>query len=138
MTPRYLYRSQEITARSCRVPLVTGPPVRWRAKRDYLLECVLHSVLAATAVFAFTGVVRAADIGTAFTYQGSLEKPAGSPVTGTCDFRFGLWNAAAGGNQVGSSPQTVSPVDVAGGVFTVTLDNKRRPFDAKPCRLARL
>ena len=46
---------------------------------------------------------RAADIGTAFTYQGFLEKPAGTPVNDTCDFRFGLWDAAAGGNQKGNS-----------------------------------
>lgn len=65
---------------------------------------------------------QAADLGTTFTYQGSLEKPAGTPVTGTCDFRFGLWNAAAGGNQQGASPQTASGVDVNAGVFTVSLD----------------
>ena len=70
---------------------------------------------------------RAADIGTAFTYQGRLEKPAGTPVTNTCDFRFGLWDAAAGGGLVppgapAANPMTVSAVAVSDGVFTATMD----------------
>lgn len=69
----------------------------------------------------FAVVAHAADIGTAFTYQGSLENGSG-PVTDNCDFRFGLWDAAAGGNQVGNSPQSVNFVVVADGVFTVTMD----------------
>jgi len=68
---------------------------------------------------AAAGTTRALDIGTAFTYQGSLEKPAGMPVTDTCDFRFGLWDAPTGGNQKGTSPQTQTAVAVVGGVFTV-------------------
>jgi hypothetical protein len=51
---------------------------------------------------------RAADIGTAFTYQGSLEKPAGTPVgwkmAEYCDFEFTLWDDADAGapdNQIG-------------------------------------
>ncbi len=76
-----------------------------------------------TSVFPLIAVeARAADLGTAFTYQGSLEKPPGTPVNDTCDFRFGLWDAAAGGNQQGASPQTVLGVSVSAGVFTVPLD----------------
>ena len=66
---------------------------------------------------------RAGDLGTAFTYQGSLENPPGTPVTDTCDFRFGLFDAATGGVQRGTSPQTKTGVGVASGVFVVeTLD----------------
>jgi len=61
---------------------------------------------------------RAADIGTAFTYQGFLEKPAGVPVTSTCDFKFSLWDALAGPSQIGAT-QTVTGVTVSRGVFTV-------------------
>jgi hypothetical protein len=63
-------------------------------------------------------------LGTAFTYQGYLEKPAGTPVDGvSCDFRFGLWDAAGpGGDEKGDSPQTVSAVDVDNGIFVVTID----------------
>ena len=50
------------------------------------------------ASFFTAAGARAAEVGTAFTYQGSLEKPPGTPVTDACDFRFGLWDAAAGGN----------------------------------------
>lgn len=64
---------------------------------------------------------RAADIGTAFTYQGHLED-GGGPMTDTCDFRFGLWDAVVAGNQKGTSPQTVLAVAVTAGVFTATMD----------------
>ena len=74
--------------------------------------------IAATALM-LASAGRAADIGTAFTYQGSLENGSG-PVTDTCDFRFGLWDAAAGGNQQGVSPQTKIGVAVTAGVFTVS------------------
>lgn len=63
----------------------------------------------------------AAEIGTAFTYQGYLEKPAGTPLTDTCDFEFSLWDDADPSppeNQIGST-QVVSGVVVSGGVFTV-------------------
>jgi hypothetical protein len=61
------------------------------------------------------------DIGTAFRYQGTLENGSG-PVTDTCDFRFGLWDAGADGNQVGTSPQIVIGVAVENGVFTTPID----------------
>jgi hypothetical protein len=77
---------------------------------------------ACAAVFLFSAsALRAADVGTAFTYQGTLENGSG-PVTDTCDFRFGLWNDSAAGAQVGGSPQTVGAVDVISGSFTVALD----------------
>lgn len=66
-------------------------------------------------------IVRAADIGSAFTNQGQL-KQSGNPVSATCDFRFGLWDAAAGGNPVGSSPQTLPTVGVDDGLFSVVID----------------
>jgi len=62
-----------------------------------------------------------ANMGTAFTYQGFLENAMG-PVTDTCDFRFGLWDAPAGGNQKGNSPQTATLVGVENGVFTTPID----------------
>ncbi len=82
---------------------------------------VRELALAALMMVA-TASSRAADVGTAFTYQGSLEKPAGTPIDDTCDFRFGLWDDLGDGMQVGDSPQTVSGVGVSGGLFTVLLD----------------
>jgi len=72
-------------------------------------------------LFLTNAFVPAADLGTAFTYQGNLIKN-GVAVTDTCDFRFGLWDAAAGGNQQGNSPQTVNVVPVTDGVFTTPID----------------
>ncbi|MGB2986652.1 MAG: tail fiber domain-containing protein [Phycisphaerae bacterium] len=58
-------------------------------------------------------------MGTAFTYQGQLNKD-GSPVTDTCDFEFSLWDDATDGTQKGSTvPATTSVED---GLFTVELD----------------
>lgn len=58
--------------------------------------------------------------GTAFTYQGQL-KDLGVPVDGQVDFIFGLWDALASGNPVGSSVELLD-VDVVDGLFTVQLD----------------
>jgi len=61
-----------------------------------------------------------APLGTSFTYQGQL-KQGGSPVSGTCDFQFSLWDAASGGAQVGST-QTIAGVTLDAGYFSATLD----------------
>jgi hypothetical protein len=61
-----------------------------------------------------------APLGTTFTYQGQLQQD-GSPVNGTCDLQFGLFDSATGGNQIGIT-QNVSPAPVTGGLFTVQLD----------------
>jgi len=81
------------------------------------LHIAVLSLAAATGV-SFQAFVHAADIGTAFTYQGSLED-GGGPVTGTCDFRFQMYDAAAGGNLTGTNPQDKTGVAVNAGVFTV-------------------
>lgn len=59
-------------------------------------------------------------LGTEFTYQGNLES-SGSPVDGTADFQFKLFNASSAGSQIGST-QSVNNVTVIDGGFTVTLD----------------
>lgn len=61
-----------------------------------------------------------APIGNAFTYQGQLTDTSG-PVTGNCDFQFGLWDALSGGAQVGTTLGQ-SNVAVSEGLFTVQLD----------------
>ena len=46
-------------------------------------------------------------IGTDFTYQGPRLNNAGSPITGTVDLQFSLWDAAvSGGTQQGLQPIT--------------------------------
>lgn len=61
-------------------------------------------------------------MGTAFNYQGFLEKPAGTPLTDTCDFRFYLIDAPMAGNIVGNSPQVATGVSVTSGNFSVEID----------------
>jgi hypothetical protein len=65
--------------------------------------------------------VLAAPAGTAFTYQGLLKNASG-PVTGACNFQFSLWDSlAAGTGQVGGT-LTLNNVQVANGLFVVSLD----------------
>ncbi|HEY77479.1 MAG TPA: hypothetical protein G4O00_15085 [Thermoflexia bacterium] len=66
------------------------------------------------------GVSAQAAIGTAFTYQGRLQKN-GNPVNDTCDFQFALFDAVSGGNQVGAT-LTKTGISVSEGLFTVELD----------------
>src|SRR5688572_28715495 len=58
--------------------------------------------------------------GTVFTYQGQLDN-GGSPANGPHDFLFHLFDAAAGGLQIGSTV-CVDNVSIIDGVFTVELD----------------
>ncbi len=70
---------------------------------------------------AFTNpAVAQTPLGTAFTYQGKLDQ-SGSPLNGTADLQFTLWDAATLGNQVGAMEQ-VSNVTVADGRFTASID----------------
>jgi hypothetical protein len=72
---------------------------------------------------AFDGPRQPQSIGTAFTYQGKIEKD-GAPLTGTADLRFSLWNhptSTNGGNRTGS-PLTRSAVPVTDGLFTTSID----------------
>ncbi|MBN2375342.1 MAG: hypothetical protein JXD22_03000 [Sedimentisphaerales bacterium] len=66
------------------------------------------------------GIINAAPMGTAFTYQGRLTD-AGSPATASYDFRFRLYDALTAGTQVGS---TITELGVPAneGYFKVELD----------------
>ncbi len=83
-----------------------------------------------------SSAAHAADIGTALSYSGVLEKPEGTPVTDTCDLRFGLWNAASGGALVVVTPPAENPaertgVDVVDGEFRTTVDYGAGVFDGQ-------
>lgn len=75
-------------------------------------------VAAAPGFFALTHSVSAQM--TAFTYQGSL-KDGVNPASGNYDFEFALYDALSGGTQLGST-LTQSGVNVANGIFSVSLD----------------
>jgi hypothetical protein len=70
-----------------------------------------------------------APAGTAFTYQGYLED-GGAPADGLYDFEFELYDDPVTGSQIGST-LALENVDVADGVFTVTLDFGDQ-FDGTP------
>ncbi len=59
-------------------------------------------------------------IGTVFTFQGQL-RDGGVPLTGEFDFQFRLFDAPAGGTQVGTTV-SVADLPVVQGVFTTPLD----------------
>lgn len=78
---------------------------------------VLTAILAAGMAVATANAV---PLTPAFTYQGEIVK-GGNLVTGTADLRFTLWDAAAGGSQIGGLLSR-NNVNVSNGVFTVSLD----------------
>lgn len=81
----------------------------------------LFLLSAAIAVLAgLSNPVRAAPVGTAFTYQGEL-RVGGSPADASFDMEFRLYDAEAAGNQIGPvvGRTGVAAVD---GLFSVSLD----------------
>src|SRR5262245_42439320 len=87
-----------------------------------------HGVLVSGFISFFPSIGWAADIGTAITYQGHLERHLGTPVTDTCNFHFILWDAATGGNTMGNT-MFVNSVSVIDGTFTTTPDFGPWAFD---------
>lgn len=79
-------------------------------------------LIAMFAVMVLGGVPHAfaQPLDSSFTYQGRLNV-SGAPVSGTYDVRFRLYNAAAGGAQVGATLCSDN-VAIADGAFTVRLD----------------
>ncbi|HEX9962391.1 MAG TPA: hypothetical protein VGB00_15760, partial [Pyrinomonadaceae bacterium] len=63
----------------------------------------------------------------AFVYQGKLQD-GGVAANGTYQFEFRLFDAAAGGNQIGSAISNL-PATVTGGIFAVNLDFGASSFD---------
>jgi len=73
-----------------------------------------------TLLALLAGIHHAAAQGMAFTYQGQLGD-SGSPANGSYDLQFELFDAAAGGHQVGNTV-TNPAVGVTNGLFNTTLD----------------
>lgn len=82
----------------------------------------------ACAMFMTTHAhARPTALGTAFNYQGQL-KLSGSPVNGTADFQFTLWDALSGGAQV-AGPIAVNSITLANGQITAPIDFGSNVFD---------
>jgi len=73
-----------------------------------------------TVAWLVTGAALAAPLGTDFTYQGILAD-SGVPADGVFDFRFGLWNASSGGDEVATAVE-VGDINVTDGRVSVQLD----------------
>ncbi len=82
-----------------------------------MLRRVLMMTVAGTAMALAS--VSAAQVGTAMTYQGRMEKD-GQLYTGPAEVRLSVWNAASAGVQLGAT-QTIA-TSVAGGLFNVEFD----------------
>ncbi|RME98821.1 MAG: hypothetical protein D6768_16440 [Chloroflexi bacterium] len=85
-------------------------------KRNYLSNLMLQLGL---LLLTFPLVVQAQS-STAFSYQGRLRSGT-EYVTGTCSFDFSLFDAAAGGNQLGTTVSKTG-ISVTDGYFSVMLD----------------
>jgi hypothetical protein len=75
--------------------------------------------------------------GTVFTYQGRLSQN-GVPFTGTAEIAPTLWDAASGGNPVGTNNPVTLLVTVSNGLFTASLDFGASPFTAGAARWLQL
>jgi hypothetical protein len=79
-----------------------------------------HALMTALGLALVSAAGAQTPLGTSFTYQGRLTD-GGGPATGSYDFQIILYDAAAGGAQVGPI-LTRDNVAVADGLFTVSLD----------------
>ena len=59
----------------------------------------------------------------AFTYQGYVTDETGAPLNDLCDIRFSLWDAASGGNQIGTNDDNNANVQIANGYFTASVND---------------
>ena len=58
---------------------------------------------------------------TAFSVQGRVNNPNGTPANGPHDVKFDVWSAGSGGTHI-AGPYAVANVDVNSGVFSTTVD----------------
>jgi hypothetical protein len=71
-------------------------------------------------------------VGTAFTYQGTLEV-SNAPANGSYDLRFDVYDSAGGPTPIaGSTPILIDNLAISSGVFTVQLDFGNAVFIGGP------
>lgn len=81
---------------------------------------LVRMLLAAGLIIGSNDLLYAQALTPAFTYQGELRLSTG-PATGNYDMQFRLYNAEAGGSQLGATVSATS-VSATGGLFAVPLD----------------
>jgi hypothetical protein len=77
-------------------------------------------ILGLVAAGAGCACAHAQPVGTAFTYQGQVTT-SGSPASGTYDVQYMLFDAAAGGTQIGAT-NCYDGLVISNGLLTSTLD----------------
>ena len=92
------------------------------------MRALLTSVVIGLAALVPSMPASAGTADTTLTYQGRL-KSAGLPAHGTFTMSFSLWDAAAGGTQIGSTITPFAGVAVTNGVFAVNLDFGNQAFN---------
>ena len=96
-----------------------------------ITRCII--VAASLSALSPTSRLSATPVGTAFTYQGLIQKN-GVGVNGACSIRFTLYDAVTGGATVGApNPNTVA-VSAVNGVFSTTLDFGANAFNGDNAR----
>ena len=75
--------------------------------------------------------------GTVLTYQGRLSQN-GAPFTGFAEIAPTLWDAASGGNPVGTNNPVTLLVSVSNGLFSASLDFGSAPFTTGAARWLQL
>ncbi len=85
-----------------------------------MVRLTSNAIALAAALVAMSPESARAQSGTGFTYQGVLASGGANP-TGAADFRFRLYDALAGGNEVGSQVDLPNTA-VSLGKFNVSLD----------------
>lgn len=104
-------------------------PSRYAVWSALALLAVLLGAMGAPRTLAHLSATPAhslALIGTGFTYQGQL-KNGSTPVNGSCEVAFRLYDALTNGNVIGN-PLTTT-VSVSNGLFTTQLDFGPNVFD---------
>src|SRR4051812_10094792 len=86
----------------------------------------------ALGIFA-SSTIRAAPLGSAFSYQGRLLE-SGAPANGRFDLRFELFVTETGGSSYATT-LTNAAATVSNGVFTTTLDFGTNVFTGASCWL---
>jgi hypothetical protein len=89
---------------------------------------LLLALFLSTAWGTVQGLTPEANLGTAITYQGRLDKD-GLPVTATCAMTFRLYNQETGPGQVGGTLSQSVPI--SDGIFAASLDFGSGVFDGQ-------
>ena len=95
-----------------------------RSKGKFLTMKIFSKLFTGMAIlfllfFLFSSFVKAVSVPRYLGYSGTLNSAAGSPVTGSYNIVFKIYNASSGGTALWTETHTA--VDVSDGFFSVTL-----------------